>query len=280
VEWSRIELEGTYAAHATTGPGRPDAVFLHGWGIGPHAYATALVELAGAGCTLAAPGQPGFGGTPPLAGRDCSFAGYARWTAGYLDALGVRDPVVVVGHSFGGGVALQLAHDYPDRVSGLVLCNAVGGGLDPGAPGQQAADRPWWRWGRHLGSDLLALPHAARVLPAVLGEAVPNLVHHPVAMWRVAGFVRHADLRAQASVVRARRLPMSVVGSDRDGVVPSNSFSALCRAAGVRGVVVPGNHSWLIARPHQFADVVWRALVEVGIVERALVSRLPADAAA
>ena len=279
MEWGRIELDGTTAAHAATGPGHPDALFLHGWGIGPHAYASSLVRLAGMGCTLVAPGQPGFGGTPPLSAADCSFEGYARWTAGYLDAVGVRDPIVVVGHSFGGGVALQLAHDFPDRVAGLVLCNGVGGRLDPGRPGAQGADRPLWRWGHHLGGDLLALSHAARVLPAVLGEAVPNLVHHPIALWRVAGFVRQADLVAQASVLRARRIPSVIVWSDRDAVVPFACFSALCGAAGVRGVVVPGNHSWIIADPDRFADVAWRALVDVGVVER-LLARGRAEVAA
>jgi pimeloyl-ACP methyl ester carboxylesterase len=236
--------------------------------------------MAGTGCALAAPGQPGFGGTPPLVGAEYSFEGYARWTARYLDAVGAHDPVVVIGHSFGGGVALQLAHDFPERVAGVVLCNAVGGAPESGGPGGPAADRPVWQWGRHVGSDLLALSQAARVLPAVLGEAVPNLVHHPVAMWRVAGFARRADLLAQASTVAARRLPMTMVWSDRDGVVPFASFSALCRAACVRGVVVPGNHSWLIARPEQFADVAWRALVDAGVVERVLATRNAAGVAA
>ena len=307
MQWERVELADTYVAHATTGPQPPDVVFLHGWGIGPHAYAGALDALAAVGCTLVAPGLPGFGGTPPLPSAESNFEGYARWAARYLDAVsehpgecarsdgtaGPRRPVVVVGHSFGGGVALQFAHDYPDRVAGLVLCSPVGGALDPGhgagpiadgggggGGGRPGADRPLWRWGHHLGSDVLALPNVTRVLPAVLTDAVPNLVRHPVALWRVAGFVRQADLLAEAGVVGKRGVPITAVWSDRDAVVPYSSFSALCRAAGVRGVVVPGNHSWLIARPNAFADLAWRALVDAGTVERALRERGAAAAAA
>ena len=34
--------------------------------------------------------------------------------------------------------------------------------------------------------------------------------------------------------------------------------------------MVPGNHSWLIAEPRCFADIVMRAMVEAGVVEAAL----------
>lgn len=46
-----------------------------------------------------------------------------------LDAH-ARGPVVVVGHSFGGALALHLAHSFPDRVRGLVLLDPAIG-LDP-----------------------------------------------------------------------------------------------------------------------------------------------------
>src|SRR5688572_10193656 len=38
-----------------------------------------------------------------------------------LEHIGVRPPLHVVGHSYGGPIAMQLAHDYPDYVQSLVL---------------------------------------------------------------------------------------------------------------------------------------------------------------
>lgn len=264
VRFERIEVAGGRTEHGRGGSGLP-VVFLHGWGLAPRSYAATLAELVGIGCSVAAPAQPGFGGTPALGSGECSFSGYARWLSGYLDALGISEPVVVIGHSFGGGVAVQFAHDHPERVRAVVACNGVGGTVRS-AP----ADRPWWEWGRHLGTDLLALESVVRVLPAVLGEAVPNLVQNPLAMWRVGEFVRRADLRHEIREIRRRCVPVTLVWSDRDRLVTHGGFATLCTAAGVDGVVVPGHHNWLIADPARFSDIVLRALVDAGVVEKTL----------
>lgn len=242
-------------------------LFLHGWGVGPHSYAAPLAQLRALGCDVMAPAQPGFGGAAALAGDECSFPGYGRWAASFLDAMDVDEPLTVVGHSFGGGVAIQLAHDHPERVVALVLCNGVGGfpWAGPDRP-ESVTERPWWQWGRILGADLLAGTTAVRVLPAVLGEAVPNLVSNPVAMWRVGEFVRRAHLLEEVTALHGRGVPITVVWSDRDRLVPHAGFAAVCRAAGVRGEVVPGSHSWLIADPRRFADIVLRAMVDAGAV--------------
>jgi pimeloyl-ACP methyl ester carboxylesterase len=265
IVFERVEVGPARIEHATGGEG-PPAVFLHGWGIGPRSYGSSLRRLIRAGCRVLAPALPGFGGTGGLSGDDCSFCGYSDWLSCYLDAVGVTEPVIVVGHSFGGGVAIQFAHDRVDRVRAVVACNGVGGGGWYGF-----SDRPWWEWSRSLGSDLFAFQSLTRVLPAVIGQAVPNIVHNPLAMWRVSDIVRRADLRREVRVLKSRGVPLTMVWSDRDRLVSYDGFSAMCRAAGVRGVVVPGNHSWLIADPTRFADVIVRALVDAGVVEESLV---------
>jgi pimeloyl-ACP methyl ester carboxylesterase len=61
---------------------------------------------------------PGFGATPPP-GRPWGSADYAEAVLAVLDEIGAR--VTVLGHSFGGRVALHLARLAPQHVSGLVL---------------------------------------------------------------------------------------------------------------------------------------------------------------
>lgn len=249
-------------------------LFFHGWGVGPHSYGAPLTALERMGCEVHAPALPGFGGAAALGGGDCNFPGYARWAASYLDEHEVDEPVVVIGHSFGGGVAVQFAHDHPERVRAAVLCNGVGGFPWTAAPVDgvdlAAGGRPLWEWGRHLGADLFAFTTLTRVLPALLGEVVPNLVTNPLAMWRVGEFVRHADLVTEMAVLARREMPVTVVWSDRDRLVPRAGFLSMCRAAGVTGEVVPGTHSWLIADPARFADIVWRSMCEAGVVEDTL----------
>ncbi len=54
--------------------------------------------------------------------------------AGILDGLALPDPrVIVVGHSFGGYIALRFATRHPDRIAGLVLLEAHSGVADFGA---------------------------------------------------------------------------------------------------------------------------------------------------
>ena len=59
---------------------------------------------------------------------DYSLAGHASVVRDFLDALGISE-VTAVGHSYGGGVAMQLLYQYPERVNRLVLISS--GGLGP-----------------------------------------------------------------------------------------------------------------------------------------------------
>ena len=114
-----------------------------------------------------APALPGFGGTEDLPDEEFSLAGYARWVVAFLDAVGVAGPVTLVGHSFGGGVAISTAHDAPDRVARLVCVNSIGGSAWTESRGvvRSMAQRPLWDWGLHLQTDLLPWRQVTRVLP-------------------------------------------------------------------------------------------------------------------
>ena len=102
-------------------------VLLHGWALAQHTYRRVIEEIAEQGCMVIAPSMPGFGGSGDLKGAAFSMSGYAKWVADLLDVLEIEEPAVLVGHSFGGGVAIKLAHDMPTRVRSLVLVNSIGG---------------------------------------------------------------------------------------------------------------------------------------------------------
>ena len=204
-----------------------------------------------------APALPGFSGTAELRSDEYSLAGYARWAAAFLDAVGVNERAVVVGHSFGGGVAIRLAHDFPERVRSLVLVNSIGGSAwRNGRTLRSIGERPLWDWGLHFPSDVWPMRQATRVLPVIFEDLVPNLVRNPRAIVRVANLARRADLRVELERLRDRGLPITILWGTRDGIIPRESFEALCVASGVEGTVVEGSHSWLLADPQHFGEVI------------------------
>jgi pimeloyl-ACP methyl ester carboxylesterase len=95
-----------------TGATPARVVALHGWGRSGQDFARILDGLDAVAIHL-----PGFGITaePPTAW------GTAEYADAVAAALEGSEPVVVVGHSFGGRVAVRLAAKYPHLVSGLVL---------------------------------------------------------------------------------------------------------------------------------------------------------------
>jgi pimeloyl-ACP methyl ester carboxylesterase len=232
-------------------------VFLHGWALAQHTYRDVIETIAAQGCRVIAPSMPGFGGSADLPADEFSISGYAAWVIALLDALEVDEPVVVVGHSFGGGVAIRLAHDHPERTRSLVLVNSVGGSSwKKGSTMRSITERPLWDWGLHFPADVWPIRQASRVLPVIAEDLLPNLVRHPRAMVKVANLARRADLRAEVEALRDRGLPITIIWGTRDGVIPRESFEALCVASGVEGTVVEGSHSWLLADPDHFGEVI------------------------
>jgi pimeloyl-ACP methyl ester carboxylesterase len=108
----RAFADGALFADAT-GSGPPRVIALHGWARRGSDFRTTLAGLDALAVDL-----PGFGASPPpqeVIGAD----GYATQVAGLLQ--GMDQPPVVVGHSFGGRIAVCLAARFPDRVGPLVL---------------------------------------------------------------------------------------------------------------------------------------------------------------
>ncbi len=96
-----------------TGGDSPSVLGLHGWGRNHRDLATALGDIPHLAVDL-----PGFGTSPPPPSV-WGAADYAQHLSPLLDELSL--PVVIVGHSFGGRIAVHLAAARPGAVGGLVL---------------------------------------------------------------------------------------------------------------------------------------------------------------
>jgi pimeloyl-ACP methyl ester carboxylesterase len=260
LQWRATRVQGRVARYGEAGEGTP-FIFLHGWGLRDRTYKEALARLAASGVRVLAPSLPGFGGTARLPNADFSMEGFASWVAEFARTVGVRGPYYLGGHSFGGGVAIVTAHDHGEQCRLLVLVNSIGGavwraGENPDVPDEFLADRPIWDWGIRFPGELAARSGLARVAPVIVQDALRNIVRDPLGFWRVGTLARQANLLGELEDLKRRGLPMVVLWGNEDEILPGPSLDAIVDAAGTEPVVVDGNHSWLLADPDRFGDIM------------------------
>ena len=104
------------------GEGTARVVWLHGWARRADDFTVAAVTLAERGVASVALDLPGFGASP-LPRVVGGARHYAELLLPTLAAI-ADEPLVVVGHSFGGTVATVVASTHPERVRALVLSGA------------------------------------------------------------------------------------------------------------------------------------------------------------
>ena len=120
-----VEVSGLRIGYRMTGTGEgPPVVLLHGGVSDGRVWRRAMGDLADE-YTVVAWDAPGCGESadPP---ESFGLADYADSLAGFIAALDLDRPHVV-GHSFGGGLAIELAHRHPSVPRSLVLVGAYAG---------------------------------------------------------------------------------------------------------------------------------------------------------
>ena len=120
-----ITLHGRPVTYAQAGSG-PVLLLIHGMA-GNFENWQAVIEPLARHHTVVAPDLPGHGGSAPGAG-DYSIGALAAGLRDLLVALG-HERATLVGHSLGGGIAMQFAYQFPEITERLVLVSS--GGLGP-----------------------------------------------------------------------------------------------------------------------------------------------------
>jgi len=119
------DIHGYWRAFRMVGSG-PPLLLIHGIGDSSETWLKVIPELARRH-TVIAPDLLGHGeSAKPRA--DYAIAAYACGMRDLLSVLDV-DRVTVVGHSLGGGIAMQFAYQFPERCERLVLVGS--GGIGP-----------------------------------------------------------------------------------------------------------------------------------------------------
>lgn len=226
-----LAVHGNLVRYAQAGTSGPVVVLIHGIA-SRAAQWTQVMATLGENHRVIAPDLLGHGLSAKPRG-DYSLGAQACGVRDLLAALG-HDRITLVGHSLGGGIAMQFAYQFPERVERLALINA--GGLGPEvSPFLRAATLP----GSELVIPLIAGPwvrRAGRGLDRMLGRFVPAGMHEALVGFGSLGdpatraaFVHTArsviDVRGQRVDGRDRLylatdLPLLVVWGQRDAIIP------------------------------------------------------------
>jgi pimeloyl-ACP methyl ester carboxylesterase len=266
-----VTIHGHRRAFVKVGRG-PVVLLLHGLGCDHTTWEPVLDTLAKR-YTVIAPDLLGHGQSDkPRA--DYSVGGYANGMRDLLTVLGI-DKATVVGHSFGGGVAMQFGYQFPERTERLVLVGT--GGLGPEvSAGIRAITTP----GFHQAMGVLTLPgvrHAGALGLRVLSKTswkytrdfdeVAEIYHSfrdPAARQAIRHVVRAVvDWKGQIVTMADRAylteaMPMCVIWGRDDRVIPvghANNAARLAPAARVE-VIPNAGHFPHKDHPQRFAKVV------------------------
>ena len=255
-------------AQGPEGPGSPPvwAVNVHGYFAGGQMYWRESEHLASQlGWRVVNPCLPGFGGSDPLGWHEVSIGALAEQIAYVVDHLD-PGPVVLLGHSMGGAVAVHYAHERPEQTLGIVYRDGVAtpawrdrhgivqtlmGPLSPNmAPiadlfASVVADAPDLLIGR-LATFLAVMPDVRRNV-RTMGLTLP-----------IGAMLLTVDLREEVGVLAEADLPMLAEWGTFDHLVGTSTADEFARCARTAVQWVPGGHSWMLARPQGQADVLTR----------------------
>ena len=173
MDYEEITLHGHRVSYRRAGWG-PVIVLIHGI-TGSSLTWEHVIEPLAERYTVVAPDLLGHGESAKPRG-DYSLGAYASGIRDLLTAIG-HDRATIVGHSIGGGVAMQMAYQFPERCERLVLVSSGGLGREV-----------------HLLLRAAALPGSEVVLPLLASQGVIGRLD------AVGAFLGRLGLRAGADL--------------------------------------------------------------------------------
>lgn len=189
-------------------------IILHGWNLSGKRFAPLAAVLRKSGFRVFAPDLPGFG-AQRAPDKPWHVVDYAEFLKAYIDIHTISKPVII-GHSFGGRVALKYSQLYPSGLRSLILSGT------PGFSPIPAKKRMFFLIISKIGGLFFALPvinlladRARRFLYYVAGAR--EFLRAEGAMRQTFKYIVSDDLAAAMTAVR---VPCLLVWGEFDAIVP------------------------------------------------------------
>jgi pimeloyl-ACP methyl ester carboxylesterase len=277
-ELKRMDVDGIPFNYVDIGSGDRDPVVLvHGLGGQWQNWLENIPRLA-QDRRVVAMDLPGFGMTPePEDDDDITITRYGRWVNELCDRLGL-DQIDLVGNSMGGYIAAEVAIQFPERVSRLVLVSAAG---ISSAETLQAPILTIGRVATAIASNTAARYRQLASRPITRHMSLALVARHPrllKADLAYEGFFKGAGKPGFDDALRASldydfrdrltdvKVPTLIVWGERDSIIPirdADEFERLIDDS--RKVVMEDcGHIPMAERPEAFNEVLVDFLDEEG----------------
>jgi pimeloyl-ACP methyl ester carboxylesterase len=271
-----VEVHGRPMNFIEAGSG-PVLLLIHGMA-GTCANWESVIEPLAIDRTVIAPDFPGHGASAP-GGGDYSLGGLASTLRDLMLALG-HERATLIGHSLGGGVAMQFTYQFPEMVERLALVSS--GGLGPDvSPILRAAALP--------GADLFiaATAGVGSQIGSVIGRGIGAIGFRPNAdLAEVArGYATLADAERRKAFLATLRavvdmegqriaaldrlylaeaLPLLILWGENDPIIPvEHGREAHAQLPGSRlEIFEDTGHVPMLERPGRFIATLQRFLAE------------------
>jgi pimeloyl-ACP methyl ester carboxylesterase len=250
-----VTIHGHKRAFVKVGSG-PALLLLHGLGCDHTTWLPVIATLSRR-YTVIAPDLLGHGRSDkPRA--DYSVGGYANGMRDLLTVLGI-DKVTVVGHSFGGGIAMQFAYQYPERTERMILVAPGGIGREV-TPAIRAISLP----GFQTAMGVATLPGSRQAIKGGLRTLARSGLPHARDLDEVAEIVQHlSNRKARAAITHVVRAVVDwrgqvVTMADRAYLTHA---MPMCVVWGSDDAVIPVSHAKLAAEiaPEATVEVIRNA---------------------
>lgn len=243
----RVETGAGRLATITAGSGPEHVICIHGLGAAKSSFFTTIAQLAG-DRTVHAVDLPGFGNSdkPGLAPYDADF--FAGAIHDFMDSMQI-DRAHLIGNSMGGRVAIELALQYPHRISSLGLL----------APALAfVRKRELWPLVKLLRPELAAVPHP--MLDRTVRSTVLGMFADPTRIDPAAADIAVDEFR---SGYRSRNARVAFAAAARNIYLDTphgdSGFYARLRALEPPALFIWGKQDRLV--PHGFARHAAEAVI-------------------
>lgn len=267
-----LSIHGHDIAFRTAGKG-PVIVLLHGMA-GSSTTWRHVMPLLARDYTVVAPDMLGHGASAKPHRADYSLGAHAATIRDLMIALG-HERATIVGQSWGGGVAMQLAYQFPERCERLVLVGSGGLGIEVNAI-LRALSIPGAAYALPIGCRR-ALRDAGEKVGGWLARIGKQPGSEGMEIWRSYASLSDPDTRraflltlrsvvdhlgqrvsARDRLYLTRHMPTLIMWGDKDPIIPlQHGLDAHAAIAGSRLEVFPGvGHFPHCGDPDRFVSVL------------------------